>query len=63
VSTITITAAQRNALYEEIYVGLSGIGDIWLAYARPTTTRPPRWAATTPMTWAWCSMTSAGARD
>ena len=30
-STISITAAQRNALYEEIYVGLSGIGDVWLA--------------------------------
>jgi hypothetical protein len=30
-STITITAAQRDALYEEIYVSLSGIGDVWLA--------------------------------
>jgi hypothetical protein len=30
-SGITITSEQRNALYEEIFVGLSGIGDVWLA--------------------------------
>jgi hypothetical protein len=30
-SAITITSAQRDALYKEIFVGLSGIGDVWLA--------------------------------
>jgi hypothetical protein len=30
-SAITITAEQRDALYKEIYIGLSGIGDVWLA--------------------------------
>lgn len=29
--TITITAEERDALYEHIYVRLSGIGDVWLA--------------------------------
>jgi hypothetical protein len=29
--TPTITAEQRNALYDQLYDRLSGIGDIWLA--------------------------------
>jgi hypothetical protein len=29
--TVTITAAERDALYEHIYMRLSGIGDVWLA--------------------------------
>lgn len=28
---MTITAAERDALYEHIYVRLSGIGDVWMA--------------------------------
>lgn len=40
-SAITITSAQRDALYEEIYAGLPGIEDVWLAacaadYAKAT---------------------------
>lgn len=29
-SAITITSEQRDALYEEIFAGLPGIGDVWL---------------------------------
>lgn len=29
--TVTLTAAEPDALYEHIYVRLSGIGDVWLA--------------------------------
>jgi hypothetical protein len=29
--SLTITAAERDALYEQIYVRLSGIDDVWLA--------------------------------
>lgn len=30
-SAYMISAEQRDALYKEIYIGLSGIGDVWLA--------------------------------
>jgi hypothetical protein len=29
--SVTITGAERDALYEHLYVRLSGIGDVWLA--------------------------------
>jgi len=31
VSAITITAEERDALYDQILVGLTGIGDVWTA--------------------------------
>jgi hypothetical protein len=31
VTTVTITTAQRDALYDQILDRLSGIGDVWLA--------------------------------
>lgn len=32
--SITITAAQRDALYDDVLTHLSGVGDLWLAIER-----------------------------
>ncbi len=48
--SVTITAAQRDALYDQILDRLSGIGDIEVAIQAENSTTPSASAANTPMT-------------
>ena len=64
--TLTITAEQRDALYEETVVRLSGIDAIFFAVKADDfdASTPPRASdASTPMSCSWSLTTSASDRE
>lgn len=56
---VTITRAQRDAIYELVVNHLTGIGDVWSRSIAASSRRPSAWAARLPRT-CGCWRTSAG---